>query len=381
MSKEETRKKAKDEFIAKVKELYKDKYTYKNVVYTSDRRKVCITCKEHGDFWVTPYKFLQGFECPICIKSKINEIDLNKRLLNFVEKSNQIHNNKYDYSKVNYINNHTPVTIICPIHGEFQQKPLVHLDGSGCPECGNVPRINTDFFIKKSNIIHNNKYDYSKVKYINNKTSVCIICPEHGEFWQEPKTHMAGHGCPKCADKTLGLNKFIEKAKSVHGNKYDYSKVIYTNNRTKVCIICSEHGEFWQDPSNHLGGQNCPKCNKRSSQSKFFNKLKESLDLILEFDKRMPWLGLQSLDFYNSKYNFAIEYNGIQHYEPIEFFGGEKAFLYRIELDKQKAQKCLENNCKLWIVRYDYSEDDYNKLIKEIKEYVNSKEEKVSELF
>ena len=121
-------------------------------------------------------------------------------------------------------------------------------------------------FIKETTEKHGDKYDYSKVDYVNNYTKICIICPEHGEFLQTPSNHLSGQGCPKCkADKTrerliLSKEGFIKKARLVHGNKYDYSKVEYVNNRTKVCIICPEHGEFWQTPNHHLSGCGCPKC-------------------------------------------------------------------------------------------------------------------------
>ena len=118
-------------------------------------------------------------------------------------------------------------------------------------------------FIEKANNKHGDKYDYSKVEYKNAHTKVCIICKEHGEFWQTPSNHLAGHGCQKCkTDKVINHNKlsteiFIEKCKKLHGDKYDYSKVNYINNYTKVCIICPKHGEFWQIPSDHLRGCGC----------------------------------------------------------------------------------------------------------------------------
>lgn len=128
--------------------------------------------------------------------------------------------------------------------------------------------MDAEEFIKKSKEIHGDKYDYSKVKYTNNKIKVCIICPKHGEFWQTPNVHLKGSGCLKCAIENKKSNKdiFIKKAKEKHGDKYDYSKVEYVNNKSKVCIICPEHGEFFVTPNNHLskfdlGG--CPKCKRK----------------------------------------------------------------------------------------------------------------------
>lgn len=136
-----------------------------------------------------------------------------------------------------------------------------------------MPRkITTEEFIEKSKQLHGNKYDYSKVKYINNHTKVTIICPIHGEFEQIPSNHLRKRGCPKCAGKNKTTEEFVEEALKVHGNKYDYSKVQYRKNSENVCIICPKHGEFWQTPSNHLYGQGCPKCGrKRTNESRRLN--------------------------------------------------------------------------------------------------------------
>lgn len=135
-------------------------------------------------------------------------------------------------------------------------------------------KLTTEEFIERAKKVHGDKYDYSKTEYANNYTKVCIICPEHGEFWQTPNCHLDGQGCPKCGikkrsvNKTLTTEEFIKKAMDIHGDKYDYSKVQYLNNRTKVCIICPEHGEFWQVPSYHLSGNGCPECGKIACHKK-----------------------------------------------------------------------------------------------------------------
>ena len=180
---------------------------------------------------------------------------------NFIHSAHKIHGDKYDYSKVVYKNNKTEVCIICPIHGEFYQTPNSHLKGRGCPICGGTKKLTKEDFITKAKEIHGDKYDYSKVVYKNNKTEVCIICPIHGEFYQTPKNHLSGRGCPKCSgNKKYTKEDFVQESSKVHGNKYDYSKVVYKNNKTEVCIICPIHGEFYQAPKNHLSGQGCPIC-------------------------------------------------------------------------------------------------------------------------
>lgn len=198
--------------------------------------------------------------------------------IEFIEKAKQVHGDKYDYSKAEYVNYKTPIKIICPEHGEFEQISTVHLRGSGCKKCG-LERIKkaasntTESFIKNAKEKHGNKYDYSKVDYKGENESVCITCPTHGDFFQLPISHLRGSGCPGCLKEKLGQTKetFIQKARAVHGDKYDYSKVEYTNVYTKVCIICHEkdengveHGEFWQLPLNHLKWGGCKKCKKKT---------------------------------------------------------------------------------------------------------------------
>ena len=158
----------------------------------------------------------------------------------FIDKANRIHNNKYDYSKVNYIRSSQKVKIICKQHGEFKKTPNDHINGQGCKKCTYIKlqirrKLTTQEFIDKANRIHNNKYDYSKVNYINNHTKIKIICPKHDEFLQTPNVHLLNSGCPKCSHtvskgqiKWLNNlekenNIIIERNLTIHiGNKYFY---------------------------------------------------------------------------------------------------------------------------------------------------------------
>lgn len=203
----------------------------------------------------------------------------------FILKAKELHGNKYDYSKVEYVNANTEVCIICPEHGEFWQTPKNHLRTKGCEKCRTQNRINsktmsTEQFIEKACKIHGNKYDYSKTIYKGYSKKVCIICPTHGEFLQIANNHINGEGCPKCKneklrkDRAMSLLNFIERAKEIHKDKYDYSKVEYVNTNKKVCIICPIHGEFWQIPNQHLSGSGCIKCSyeKRAKNRSLTNE-------------------------------------------------------------------------------------------------------------
>lgn len=270
----------------------------------------------------------------------------------FIEKAKQVHGNKYDYSKVEYINNRTPVCIICPIHGKFWQIPYSHLKG-GCLLCGynsmsKSKMKDLNVMLDKAKTVHNNKYDYSKVIKTDYYNKVCIICPEHGEFWQKLDNHLRGHGCPKCG-KVHRLNKqeFCDISNKIHNNKYDYSKVEYVNNKTKVCINCPEHGEFWQSPVAHIfQKQGCPIC-KSSKLENIVESFLRKNDINFEKQKTFDWLkskGNLFLDFYLPDYNIAIECQGRQHFEPVDAFGGKEEFERILERDKKKNSLCQENN-------------------------------------
>ena len=179
----------------------------------------------------------------------------------FIKKAKEKHGNKYDYSKVEYVDSKTKVCIICPIHGEFWQLPNNHLRGKGCSKCKGGVKLTNEEFIKKANIKFKNFFNYSKVNYTNATTPIIITCPIHGDFWQTPQSHLhSTYGCPSCAlayrvaKRQSNTKNFIEKAKKVHGDKYDYSKVDYVDSRTKVLIICPQHGEFVQRPNTLLNG-------------------------------------------------------------------------------------------------------------------------------
>lgn len=203
-------------------------------------------------------------------------------------------------------------------------------------------KLTTDCFIKRAKEVHGDVYDYSKVNYVNNHTKVCIMCPVHGEFWQRPNDHLNGYGCNKCGiiktnlKNSDNLDNFIIKSKKIHGVKYIYDKVKFKNQKTKVCIMCPEHGEFWQFPYSHLQGCGCPHCND-SKLEKEITKFLNEKNVLYTNKKSFDWLGKKHLDFYIPEYNIAIECQGIQHFEPTDFGGvGKNETLKRFEKDIQR---------------------------------------------
>jgi len=272
-------------------------------------------------------------------------------LLEFILKSKSKHGDKYDYSLVKYESISKKVSIICPIHGVFEQKPYEHYTGNiGCYECSKK-KLNTENFILKSKSKHGDKYDYSLVEYSkNNVSEVKIICKEHGVFNQKPLLHLRGSGCPICyGNPKKTTEKFIEESKKVHGDKYDYSLIDYKNKLKKVSIICPIHGAFQQRPDLHLNGFGCKICNESRLEKKVRNFFIENNIKFISQKKFKDCRNVLplSFDFFVPEKNLLIECNGIQHYEPVEFFGGKKRYEYQKKNDNIKKEFCEKNNIKL----------------------------------
>lgn len=234
-------------------------------------------------------------------------------------------------------------------------------------------KLTIEEFIDKANCVHNNKYDYSESNYINIKTKIRIICPKHGLFFQRPEDHLNGQGCPECGrmisgKKTSFTQKlFVERSKKVHGNKYDYSKSVYVGARNKLCVICPKHGEFWQTADAHIRGQGCPECSKHrvSKGEDLIKKFLEERKVDFIHNKAcLDFLGELRPDFYLPDYNLIIEYDGEQHFKPVDLFGGDEEFLKTQERDKLKNKLCEEHNIKL--VRISYTQ------FNEIEEIIDS---------
>lgn len=189
----------------------------------------------------------------------------------FIQRAVKVHGSRYDYSKVTYVAAITDVTIICPEHGEFKQRPTNHYIGHGCHQCGGNKPLTLDNFVERAHKLHKGKYDYSRVKFKNVESKVEILCPDHGSFFQRLMTHLKGLGCDRCGRVNVAkklshsIERFIADARRAHGDKYDYSQVTYVNALTKVTIVCPGHGPFKQNPASHIRDIGCPKCGDESA--------------------------------------------------------------------------------------------------------------------
>lgn len=291
----------------------------------------------------------------------------------FIKRCKNVHGDKYDYSKSIYKNKNSKIIIICPIHGEFEQKAEDHYSGHGCKYCWfdkhtENQTYSWNDFLLKAREKHGWKYDYSKSEWINYTTPILIICPKHGEFWQRPDVHLKSEGCQRCgrekANKSESFTKddFIKKSNITHNNKYDYSLVEYVDYQTKVKIICKKHGEFEQRPISHANGQGCPKCTLKS-QYKLWEKLKNKYPgYFLEWEYSPNWLEKQRLDIADCRLRIGIEFDGIQHFEPVECFGGEEKFKWQQEQDLKKEECCRNNSWILFRLKYNYKKCDFDNI-------------------
>lgn len=294
-----TAKFTKEKFLKCAEFIHKNRYDYSLVEYQSLKSYIKIICKIHGAFDQLAGNHLKGNGCAKCAGR-------NKTIEDFVALATITHGNKYDYTYVNKINAKIKIKILCHIHGEFYQLPGAHLKGSGCKKCVyDLKRSNTDEFIEKAKIIHSNKYCYNKSNYIDSNVKVIITCNLHGDFMQKPNCHLSGNGCPKCnGAQRLTDKEFIDKANSAHDNKYNYSKVIYINNKTKITIICNKHGEFKQAPDKHLLGNGCPKCAKESLSKLYSFTKDEFIECATKFHGNK--YDYSSVDYINAKTKIKI---------------------------------------------------------------------------
>ena len=352
-------KKSIGQVINEFKKVHGEKYDYSKVNYISSNLNVIIICPIHGEFNQRASVHQNGGGCPYCAN---NVAKTENQIINDFKK---VHGDKYDYSLVEYKGRRNKVKIICCIHGVFEQSPQDHLRGSGCVKCSLLKRNRktTEEIIINFKKIHKDNYDYSKVQYEgSNKRKVIIICKKHGEFKQNPHNHISGNGCPKCAkNQNLTQEEFEERANKMHNNKYDYSKANFKNVSSKVIIICPKHGEFEQLATNHIHNYNgCPKCKLSKGEIKVMNFLEQNK---IEYNIEKTFKDCKNkkalpFDFYLPKHNICIEFQGKQHYEKENFFGGETALEYTKNNDKIKKEFCKKNGIKLIRIKYNKNIDE-----------------------
>lgn len=338
-----------DDFIERSNKIHNYKFDYSLVDYKNSHIKINIICEKHGVFEQLPYQHLNGHGCPSCAGCKKNTTD------NFIKLSLKIHNNKYDYSLVNYINKNTKVKIICPSHGVFEQNPSNHLKGCGCPKCSGK-NLTFDDLIEKFRFVHGDKYQYFRNSFKGKSFKIKIKCKLHDHtFYQFIDNHLKGWGCSKCSKRHNYSNEeFINICKKVHNNKYDYKYINYTNTGEYIDIICPIHGKFSQLPKYHIKGHGCPICKSSKGELTIVNFLKES-KIRYKAQKKFKYCKDKyslPFDIYLPDHNMCIEYQGRQHFESIDGWGGEETLKLIKKHDEIKMNFCENNKIKLLIINY-----------------------------
>lgn len=302
-----------DQFVS----VHGSKYDYSQVKYVNSSSHVIIRCPVHGDFKQQPRTHIAGQGCSKCNQS-INwcpKLDLQS----FITRAKQVHGNKYDYSTTAYKSVNDKVQITCPTHGKFTQKANGHLNGQGCPLCAGNHKKSTQQFIAEARQIHSDKYDYTKSKYVNANTPLIITCPIHGDFLRKPKSHLTLRtGCTQCGldrmknELSCTTEEFISKAIKIHGDKYGYSKSIYTGKADPLIITCPLHGDFTQRPNDHISGHNgCYKCG--CSSSKWEEEVKSYIASVYGgeiIDRTRTVIPPQELDIWLPDLKLGIECHG-----------------------------------------------------------------------
>lgn len=219
-----------------------------------------------------------------------------------------------------------------------------------------MKKLTNQQFIEKAILVHGNKFKYSF--YINSRKKLNITCNNCGLlFKQKANNHLNGQGCPKCCGNIFPSTKeeFIEKARLIHGDKHDYSLFDYLNSRTKgiiKCNICSF--EFLQRPAAHIQGQGCPKC-KESLGERFISEILDKHNINYKREYKLPGTNYRfEYDFYLPDYNLLIEFHGIQHYEPVKYFGGEDYFKEILKRDIFKRE--LSNLVNIPLIEFNYKQ-------------------------
>ena len=347
-----------EDLIESANSVHCCKYTYDISTYTKKTDKMRIICPIHGEFWQSLQQHInKGQGCPKCAKSVSKEHKTRSGKIDkdsYLELATKRFGTKYKYDLSKYKNLSSIISIECPEHGVFNQNANSHLNSkNGCPKCAfkGLSENNmscTNDFIEKSRKIHGNKYDYSKTKYVDVKTKVCIICPEHGEFWQLPYNHLSGNGCSECGkQRTNNSNRltnkeFIKRANKIHNNKYEYNDE-YLSYKEKINIICPIHGEFQQTPDDHLQGKGCPRCGKTISKAEeeIYNFCCEQIGEENVQQRNRLIIHPYELDIYLRSLGYAIEYNGLRWHS--EKFGKDRYYhLNKLNACKEKGIKLIQ---------------------------------------
>lgn len=365
------------DFIDSVRNLHGTKYDYSEVEYVNSQMKVKIICSTHGAFMMKPNSHFNGQGCPKCGRNTARE-KTTLQYSEFLKRAKKIHGSQYEYEESSYENYTSKMKMFCAEHGVFEQTPHSHISmKSGCHKCGYVKSATSNqkgwkIVLGMFTTVHGDRYTYDSSTYIDVSEKIRILCKKHGWFEQKPYQHYGGSGCNRCAieevheKQKIDFEEFVNRSINFHGNRYQYIRGDFKDIFTPILIKCTRHGGFLQLPRDHYRGSGCPKC----VSSRGENEIRLILeDLKIKFEEQKTFQNLihknkLKCDFYLPDFDLVIEYNGLQHYEPITVFGGMDGLIETQKRDMIKYNYLIANGIKLIVVKYD---------IENIKSYLHKK--------
>ena len=365
------------DFTVSVRKVHGSSYDYSEVIYVNSQTKVKIICHIHGAFMMKPNSHFNGQGCPKCGRISMRE-KISLEFSEFLTRAKNIHGNQYKYLESSYKNYTSKMQLFCAEHGFFEQTPHSHISmKSGCPKCGYLKSAKSNqkgwkIVLSMFTSVHGARYSYDSETYTDVSKKIRILCGKHGWFEQKPHLHYGGSGCNQCAieevhDKQkIDFGEFFRRSTALHGNRYKYIRRDFKDIFSPIGIKCPKHGDFLQIPRDHYRGSGCPKCISSRGENEIRSIL-EHLNIKFEEQKTFENLIHKSklkCDFYLSDFNLVIEFNGIQHYEPISVFGGLKGLKETQKRDLIKYNYLISNGIELIIVKFD---------IEDIKTYLHNK--------
>lgn len=357
ISKNYTKKK----LITFVCSLYEQHYPYtqiakllndNNIPTVSARMKFGATRE-----YIGPKQWYRETITDIVTNKEYNPTQRKYSASDIIKALNKVHNHQYTYpSLTSYKGSDEKIEVICPKHGAFYPTINTHLNGSKCKRC--IQESNPNTILERMKAKHNGFYsEYDMEGYSNTDSSIKIKCPTHGWFTMRAGYHALGGRCLKCItdEQHVPINVIRQRAFEVHNFRYkEYDFSDYTNARSKLKVKCPIHGWFSQNVRSHLRGCGCPKCKMSKGEREIMKFIdshewiyQHSFEDCLYMNERKLWF-----DFYSPSHKIAIEYQGYQHYHPVDAYGGKEGFIQRQLRDKFKESYCKLNGIKLIQISY-----------------------------
>ena len=385
-------------FLSKATEKFGNWFDFSDSekYFKDHKTPIPVTCNKHGiSYKVKPDHFLHSDYgcCTECKKERDfqNRIErLKIKQVELIKKFREVHGDRYDYSKVDLVdavlNNKNKITVICPVHGEYQVEYNSHLKGTNCNRCGKR-YTNHEEFISTCKELYGDKYSYEKTHYVNSTTKVTITCTKHNcDFEVLPlnftRTDQSHFSCPECDERVLDTESFIRRAISIYGNAFDYSKSVYVTSKTPITVICNDCGSeisIYPDhflrfhPRSKYSVPIVCKCHKERDfkLERAVRELLTSINIPFRKEKSFPDLKDKKklkIDYFLNEIGVAIECQGIQHYIEIDYFGGSEGLKYRVYHDNMKNEYCKKNNIKLI---YYLDQSTYDQYVVGVEKYAN----------